>query len=53
MEATMKKFKMTWPQYFDGAVWKNKITTDFGITSLPETWLLDRKGMIRETNLRG
>jgi thiol-disulfide isomerase/thioredoxin len=53
MEATMKKFKMTWPQYFDGAVWKNKITQDFGISSLPETWLLDRKGMIRDTGLRG
>ena len=53
MEATMKRLKMSWPQYFDGTGWENKISKEFGITSIPAAWLLDKKGMIRETNVRG
>ncbi len=53
MEGALKKHGMTWPQYFDGAGWKNKISTAFGITSIPAAWLIDKKGMLRETDLRG
>jgi thiol-disulfide isomerase/thioredoxin len=53
MEAALKKHEMTWAQYFDGAGWKNKISTSFGITSIPATFLIDKKGLLRETGLRG
>ncbi len=53
MEAALKKHEMTWRQYFDGKGWKNEISTTFGITSIPATWLIDKKGMLRETSLRG
>lgn len=53
MEGALKKHEMTWTQYFDGEGWKNKISTSFGITSIPATWLIDKKGMLRETELRG
>lgn len=53
MEGALKKHEMTWAQYFDGEGWKNKISTSFGITSIPATWLIDKKGMLRETELRG
>ena len=53
MEAAMKKHAMTWAQYFDGKGWQNKISSGFGIQSIPATWLLDKKGMLRETALRG
>ena len=53
MEAALKKHEMTWTQYFDGQGWKNKISTAFGIDSIPAAWLLDKKGMLRETDLRG
>jgi thiol-disulfide isomerase/thioredoxin len=53
MESALKKFKMTWPQHFDGKGWRNEVTTSFGIQSIPATWLLDKKGMLRETDLRG
>ena len=53
MEAALKKNDMTWPQYFDGAGWENKISTSFGIQSIPAAWLIDKKGMLRETGLRG
>jgi len=53
MEGALKSQKMTWPQYFDGGGWKNKIASSFGIQSIPAAWLIDKKGMLRETGLRG
>ena len=53
MEAALKKQEMTWTQYFDGQGWQNKISSGFGIESIPAAWLLDKKGMLRETGLRG
>jgi thiol-disulfide isomerase/thioredoxin len=53
MEAATKKLAMTWPQYFDGKGWENKISKSYGIDSIPATWLLDKKGMLRDTDVRG
>jgi thiol-disulfide isomerase/thioredoxin len=53
MEAALQKQGMTWSQYFDGAGWENKISKSFGINSIPAAWLIDKKGMLRETGLRG
>ena len=53
MEGALRKQGMTWTQYFDGAGWKNKISSGFGINSIPAAWLIDKKGMLRQTDLRG
>jgi thiol-disulfide isomerase/thioredoxin len=53
MEGALQKQGMTWTQYFDGAGWKNKISSSFGINSIPAAWLIDKKGMLRQTDLRG
>lgn len=53
MEGALKKHGMSWAQYFDGAGWENKISKSFGIQSIPTAWLIDKKGMLRETGLRG
>ena len=53
MEAALKKHNMIWPQNFDGKGWQNAIATRFGIKSIPAAWLFDKKGMLRETSLRG
>lgn len=53
MEEALKKHEMTWSQYFDGAGWDNKISKSYGINSIPTAWLIDKKGMLRETGLRG
>jgi peroxiredoxin len=37
---------MTWPQYFDGQGWGNSLAQRFGIRSIPQMWLLDRKGRV-------
>lgn len=53
MEQALKKHNMTWIQHFDGKGWQNEVSTRFGIDSIPATWLIDKKGMLRETGLRG
>jgi len=45
--------KMTWAHYFDGLGWQNKLSTAYGITAIPATFLLDREGRIVAKDLRG
>ena len=44
---------MTWPQFFDGKGWQNKLAVKYGIESIPATFLLDGEGKIIGKNLRG
>ncbi len=44
--------KMPWPQFFDGGGWKNKYGQQFGISSIPAMWLVDKKGMVVDFNGR-
>jgi thiol-disulfide isomerase/thioredoxin len=56
-EQAMKKFlasnKMTWPQYFDGLGWQTKLAGQYGVNSIPATYLLDAQGIIIARDLRG
>jgi peroxiredoxin len=45
--------EMTWPQYFDGKMWSNEISSRFGINAIPAMWLVDKKGLVRFTEIRG
>ncbi len=49
----LKTKGIKWPQYFDGAGWKNSVAMKYRIRSIPTTFLLDRKGKIRYKSLRG
>lgn len=53
MEGAVKSHRMTWMHYFDGAGFEGKIPRRFGIMRLPSVMLIDKKGMLRETELRG
>ena len=44
---------MPWPQYFDGKFWKNDISTQYAIQSIPAMFLLDQEGKVVSTNARG
>ncbi|SVD57159.1 uncharacterized protein METZ01_LOCUS410013, partial [marine metagenome] len=48
----IKKREMPWPQYFDGKVWKNEISTKYGIRSIPAMWLVDKDGNLADKNAR-
>jgi peroxiredoxin len=45
--------EMPWVQYYDGKYWDNKLSTRYGIHSIPMTFLLDGDGRIVAKNLRG
>jgi peroxiredoxin len=49
----IEELGITWPQIFDGRGWKNSVGQQYGINSIPATFLLDRNGTIRYRDLRG
>ena len=49
----IKEKNMKWVQYFDGLGWNNKLGEQFGIHSIPATFLLDGEGKIIAKDLRG
>jgi peroxiredoxin len=53
LESFTKEKNMTWVQYFDGLVWENKLAVQYGINSIPATFLLDGQGTIIGKDLRG
>jgi len=53
LESFLKENQMTWPEYFDGLHWKNKLAMKYGVMSVPSDYLLDGKGRIIGKNLRG
>jgi thiol-disulfide isomerase/thioredoxin len=44
---------MTWPEFFDGQGWENKLAVKYGIEAIPATYLLDGNGVIIAKDLRG
>lgn len=52
-DAYMKEEGITWPQYYDGLGWGNKISQLYGVYSIPHTVLIDQDGVIQARGLRG
>ena len=53
LESFTQQKNMTWPQYFDGLGWQNRLAQQYGVNSIPATYLLDREGKIIAKDLRG
>ncbi len=49
----LKDKGMTWPQYFDGLFWDNKLAVQYGVHAIPANYLLDGTGKILGKELRG
>jgi peroxiredoxin len=49
----IQKHNMPWPQFFDGKGWGNKLAKQYGVNSIPATYLLDAEGKIIAKGLRG
>jgi thiol-disulfide isomerase/thioredoxin len=45
--------KMSWPQYFDGLKWQNKLAAKYGVEAIPFTILIDPQGNIIDKDVRG
>jgi len=52
MEQVVHRFKMPWPQYFDGKGWGNKFSLEYNVSSIPQLWLVDKKGILRTMEAR-
>jgi thiol-disulfide isomerase/thioredoxin len=52
LDTFVKEKGMTWPQFFDGKGWKNEIGQRYGIQSIPRMWLVNKKGMVVDTEAR-
>jgi thiol-disulfide isomerase/thioredoxin len=55
-ENELKKFvkekNVPWPQYFDGKMWENEISSRFGVDSIPAMWLVDKDGNVATLKAR-
>lgn len=52
LTAFIKSKKMTWPEFFDGKGWENKLAQKYEVHSIPASYLLDREGRIIARDLR-
>jgi len=56
-EAALKEFiaqkNMTWPQFFDGKFWENKLAVQYGVLRIPFNVLVDGEGRIVGKDLHG
>jgi len=48
-----RRYGISWPQFFDGRGWNNKLAVKYGVRSLPANYLLDGEGKIVARNLHG
>lgn len=49
----IKEEGVTWPQFYDGKGWSNRIAQLYGVHAIPMTFLIDQQGIIRAQGLRG
>ena len=53
LEKTIKDRKITWVQAFDGDAWDTALAKQYGIQSIPTTFLIGKDGKIAGLNMRG
>jgi thiol-disulfide isomerase/thioredoxin len=46
MQAAITAHHFTWPQYYDGRMWKNEMATNWGVNSIPQTFLVSTDGTL-------
>ncbi len=49
----IEKDNLTWTQVSDLQGWDNEVSTQYGVMSIPQSYLLDEEGVIVAKNLRG
>ncbi len=50
MKAFLANKGYAWPQYYQGDGWNSAFSRDWGIQSIPTVFLIDRKGILRQTD---
>ena len=53
LKRVLKSKKIAWPQFFDGRGWENEFARRFNVDGLPTMWLINKDGMIVDTEVSG
>ena len=53
LKRVLKSKKIAWPQFFDGRGWENEVARRFNIDGLPTMWLINKDGMLVDTDVSG
>jgi peroxiredoxin len=53
LAAAAEQHGIKWPIVSDHNAWNNPIARKWGVRSIPATYVIDRRGIIRHVNLRG
>lgn len=53
VEDYVRERSLVWPHYFDGQGARNPFIQRFGITGVPQHFLLDQRGLLVSTDVRG
>lgn len=48
LENFVRQRALPWPQYFDGRGWKNTIAKRYKIEAIPQLYLIDKQGRLRD-----
>lgn len=46
----LAKKAITWPVYYDGKGWDNTYAVQYSVRQIPETWIIDKEGMVETTS---
>ncbi|MFA8344146.1 MAG: redoxin domain-containing protein [Rhodothermaceae bacterium] len=49
----IEKEKMNWPVFYSSKGWADPTSRMYGVNSIPSTWLIDKKGVLRYFSLHG
>lgn len=52
LKGVLDRYKMEWPQYFDGKGWGNKFVIEYNVSEVPTMWLVDKTGKLRTMQAR-
>jgi thiol-disulfide isomerase/thioredoxin len=51
LENFIARKSLPWPEYFDGQGWNTVPAVKYAVHSIPESWLIDKRGVLRETSV--
>ena len=52
LPAFLKKHDMAWPQYYDGKGFEGEFVKRYGISMIPQLWLVNKQGVLVSNNSR-
>lgn len=53
LDQYIQENEIAWRISYSGKYWQDETAAQYGVNSIPSTWLVDRKGLLRHFDLRG